>query len=373
MIWDNMKDRSLVFILICLLTISSIQPAYLATGQQPTEKQVLDYVILYDESHGQYFNRSLMQTALDSLSNITVQDPEVEIRINVLYQENGTEFNSTNLQGIDLLLITNPGIGDENAFTSSEREAVLDYVELGGSLFLLCNPLTQDENITGHTEAFTNLLSTRNNLLTSARFSSSPDQIRSQVIIDDFNSTYANDSFITINEYNVTKNILTSQIDYFWQELEIDNVTIYSTPISLGSERADDDDNGVELAKTPSTSYSVDEDYTIYRDTVNGFLTWLLSKELGDSRLVLSGSTIMFSDSTISENSTWIEENQNLDLWNNLVLWLLKYTPHPVRDPPAIWVFENYALVVAALSVAIFGISVLIYKYRSKKRTSIKI
>jgi hypothetical protein len=55
------------------------------------------------------------------------------------------------------------------------------------------------------------------------------------------------------------------------------------------------------------------------------------------------------------------------------MLWLLKYTPHPVRNPPAIWVFENYALVVAALSIVIFGISVFIYKYRSKKQTSIKI
>ena len=218
-----------------------------------------------------------------------------------------------------------------------------------------------------------NLLGARNNRLTSARFSSSPDQIHSQVIIDDFNSTYGNDSFITINEYNTTKNILTTHIDYFWQEVEIDNVTIYSTPITLGNERPDDNHDNIELAKTPFTSYSVDEDYTISRDPGTGFLTWMLSKDLGNARMVISGSTIMFSDYAMSGNSTWIEENQNLDLWNNLILWLLEYTPHPERDPPAIWVFENYALVVAAISIVIFGISVLIYKYRNKTRTSIKI
>lgn len=367
-----MKKHSLVFILICLLSLASIHPILSATEESPIEKKILDYVILYDEFHGQFFNRTLMKTALESLSNITIQDPEVEIRIKVLFQ-NETSFNSTNLQGVDLLIISNPGIEEGNELSSAEREAILDYVELGGSLFLLCNPLTLNENITGHTATLNNLLSERSNRLTSARFSSSPDQTHSQVIIDDFNSTYGNDSFITLNEYNITKNILTQQIDYFWQEVEIDNVTIYSTPITLGNERPDDDNDNVELAKTPFTSYSVDYDYKIFRDPGNGFLTWLLSKDLGNSRLVLSGSTIMFSDYEIIDNSTWIEQNQNLDLWNNLILWLLEYTPHPVRNPPAIWVFENYALVVAAFSLVIFGISVFVYKYRNKRRTLIKI
>ncbi len=373
LIWDNMKKRSLVFIIICLLSLANILPIYSATEQTNSEKQIIEYVILYDESHGQLFNRTLMETALDSLSNVTVQDSEVEIKITVLFQKNGTTFNSTNLQGVDLLIISNPGIAEEDVISSSERDAILDFVELGGSLFLLCNPLTHNENITGHTSTLNNLLSTRSNRLTSARFLSSPDQIHSQVIIDDFNSTYGNDSYITINEYNVTKNILSRQIDYFWQEMEIDNVTIYSTPITLGNERPDDDDDNVELAKTPFTSYSVDTDYNIFRDPGNGFLTWLLSKDLGNSRMVMSGSTIMFSDYKIYDNSTWIEQNQNLDLWSNLVLWLLGYTPHPARDPPAIWVFENYAIVVAVISLVIFGASVLIYKYRNKRKSSIKI
>ena len=368
-----MKNRSIVLLLISLLTLAGIQPIYSATEQPTTEKQILEYVVLFDESHGQYFNRTLMSAALDSLTNMTVNDPEVEIKIDILFQEDGESFNSTNLQGIDLLIITNPGINDDDVITSSERSAILDFVELGGSLFLLCNPLTHNENITGHTSSFNNLLSARDNQMTSARFSSSPDQAHSQVIIDDFNSTYGNDSFITLNEYNNTNTIFERRIDYFWQEIGIDNVTIYSTPITLGNERPDDNDDKVELGKTPFTSYSVDEDYTIFRDPGNGFLAWLLSKDLGNSRLVMSGSTIMFSDSIISGNSTWIEENQNFDLWNNLILWLLEYTPHPVRNPPAIWVFENYALIVAAFSIVIFGISVFIYKYRSKKRTTIKI
>ncbi len=368
--WDNMKNHTVVLILISMLALTSVRPIYSAT-EPIVEKKVLDYVILYDESHGQYFNRTLMTTALDSLSNITVQDPEVEISIDILFQENGTKFNSTNLQGIDLLIITNPGI--DNDFTNAEINAILDFVELGGSLFLLNNPLTRSENITGHTATMNNLLSSRSNRMTSARFTSCTDQIHSQVIIDDFNSTYGNDSYITINEYNTTKNILTSQISYFWQEVAIDNVTIYSTPITLGNEKSDDNTDNVELGKTLFTSYSVDEDYSIFRNTATGFLTWLLSKDLGNSRLIMSGSTIMFSDYIISGNSTWIEENQNLDLWKNLILWLLEYTPHPVREPPAIWVFENYALVVAALSIVIFGISIIIYKYRNKKRLSVKI
>ncbi|OLS33101.1 MAG: hypothetical protein HeimAB125_02260 [Candidatus Heimdallarchaeota archaeon AB_125] len=365
-----MKNRSLVFLLICLVTVTNVPYLYNVSGQQS-----LNYVILFDESHGQVFNRTLMDTALDSLTNITIEDPDTEIVVKLLFQTE-SRFNSTNLQGVDLLIFTNPGLEEEDNLEQAEREAILDFTELGGSLFLLCNPLTQQDNITGHPTTMNDLLIEREDWLTSARFMFGVNQSFARVIVDDFNSTYGNETYVTFNEYNSTKIIFNQNtVDFFRQETEIDNVTIYSNSISLGNERLDEDilDKTIQVGKTPITSYAINEDYDIYRDPTNGFLTWLFAKKTGGTRFAMSGSTIMFSDLEIAENTTWIEQNQNLELWNNLILWLLKYTPHPERDPPAVWVFENYALLVFAISAAIFGISVLVFRYRNKRRTTVKI
>lgn len=362
-----MKNRTLVFLLLCLVTVTNVPYIYDISGQQ-----TLNYVILFDESHGQVFNRTFMDAALSSLTNITIEDPDTELVIELLFQVE-SRFNSTNLQGVDLLIFTNPGLGEDDSLDQTEKDAILDYMELGGSLFLLCNPLTQQDNITGHPTTMNELLNERDNWLTSARFMFGANQSLSRVIVDDFNSTYGNATHVTFNEYNSTKTIFNENIDFFWQETKINNVTIYSDSISLGNERLEDEllEKIVQVGKTPITSYAINEEYDIFRDPTNGFLTWLFAKKTRGTRLVMSGSTIMFSDLEIVENSTWIEQNQNLELWNNLILWLLEYTPHLERDPPAIWVFENYALLVFALSAVIFGISIVVFKYRNKRRTTV--
>ena len=118
------------------MTIASVQSNTPVVG-----KTTLEFTILFDEAHGQYFNRSLMEGALNELNNLIPENNETEIEIQLLFQQ--SDFNSTNLQGIDLLIITNPGLQEEDIFLPSEIEAILDFVELGGSLFLLSNPLTQ--------------------------------------------------------------------------------------------------------------------------------------------------------------------------------------------------------------------------------------
>jgi hypothetical protein len=334
----------------------------------------LKYVVLYDESHGQYFNRTLMNGALTSLNSLLPQNVTPNIEIELLFNKE-SEFNSTNLQGIDLLILTNPGIKEEDQFTISEINAILDFVELGGSLFLLCNPLTQNEIVAGHVESINELLGSRNNKISSARVRTAVNTSFSDVIIDDFQSTYENDSYLSLNylerteEFNVEEATINETL--FNQEVDIEEVLVYSSSISLGSEEIDS--NRLGIATTPVTSYAVDETYNIFRDPVHNFLTWLLAKEVTNSRVVLSGSTIMFSDINIEESNAWINQLDNLDLWKNIILWLLKYTPHPEVSPPAIWAFSYYALVVAAFSIVVFGYAFILYKYKNAKKASIKI
>lgn len=363
-----MKKYSIV---ILLLIFSSIASSYFYQAIGDSEHE---YVILFDEYHGQYFNRTLMYTALSALNNLLSDALEDEIKIDLIFNNN-SRFNSTNLQGVDLLIFTNPGSETKDKLIYTELEAVLDYVELGGSLLLLGNPLTQDENITGHPVPINDLLAAREDTLSSARLRTGSDLSNSDLLIDDFSNVYGNESYISLDFYNTTHSITESTelinpvvLTISEQEIQINATTLYTSSISLGNENLQ-----YSIGRTAITSYSVNEEYDIFRDSINGFLTWLFAKGVGSSRMILSGSTIMFSDYEISENQKWINQTDNLDLWKNIILWLLKYTPHPARAPPPVWVFSYYALIIASLSVVIFSSAFIIYKYKQTRKTSIKL
>jgi hypothetical protein len=353
-----MRKYSIIILLIISMSIISVPLNNNVIGDT-----TLEYVILFDESHGQYFNRTLMSTALDSLNSLLPNESTTEIKIDLLFQEE-SDFNSTNLQGIDLLIFTNPGLGNENGLSSLEINAILDFVELGGSLFLLCNPLTQNVNITGHREPINDLLASRDNRLTSARIRSGQNASYSDVIVDDYLATYSNESFLTLPVHNSTHTI-------FNQEIKLNETLVYTSSITLGNEQISDTSLG--LGKTPITSYSVDEDYSIFRDPANNFLTWLLAKEIENSRMLLSGSTIMFSDLEVAQDEIWIEQMDNLDLWKNIILWLIHFTPHPEVPPPAVWNFGYYALIITSFSFLIFAFAYGMYKYTDRRKKTIKL
>ena len=323
----------------------------------------LDFVIMYDEYHGQFFDRELMSKALDSLNELVIYNNETEERVDInieLIFNNETEFNSTNLQGVDLLIMTNPGFEEENNLLLSERLAILDFMELGGSLFALCNPLSYNKNITGNPVPLNALLNERDSSLTTARIRTSTIA-NSTVLVDDFSHVYENNTFISLENYEGEHTI-------FEQETTISNLTLYAGSIELGNV-----DSKYAIGRTLETTYSIDESYNIFRDPLTGFLTWFLAQSVDNSRFVLSGSTIMFSDLDIISGEKWIDQEQNLDLWKNTILWLLRYTPHPELPALPLLPFWIYALIVVGVAVVIFGLSVLAYMYRINKKTEFKV
>ncbi|MHA1686776.1 MAG: hypothetical protein ACTSYD_10290 [Candidatus Heimdallarchaeaceae archaeon] len=346
-----MQKKSIAIIMLVLMSFFSSGNNYFLGVYSSSS-----YVIMFDESHGQYFNSSIMTRAIKAIYNLTNDVPDISIKVLI---NKDSQFNSTNLQGVDLLIITNPGINSE--FTSEEINAILDYVELGGSLFLLANPLTKNESITGHANIINDILSARNNKLTTARIRPGLNISHSTVIVDDFNHVYDNDSYVHYTEINFNHTI-------FQQDYEIQNMTLYSTSIELGGENEQ-----YAVGRTSVTAYSVNEQYEIFRDPVNHFLTWLLAKMVGKSRFVISGSTIMFSDLIIANNKTWINEAQNLELWKNIILWLLKITPHEQQIIFPVWSFEYFTAIVVIMSIAIFGTSLLLYKLYEKRKTKVSV
>ncbi len=318
-----------------------------------------EYVILFDESHGQYFNRTLMKTALEAI-NTTIKN------VRFIFN-NDTSFNSTNLQGINLVIIGNPGEYSKYNLSSSEIEALQDYVERGGSVFLLSNPLTSDNNITGHPSSFNNLLGARTNRLTTARISTQSGlPSEATVIMDDFNYLYNNESYVSIKDYSLNTTFL-DENKLFSQTNMIKNITLFSTAISI-----DRSEEQYAIGRTNHTSYLMGADGSISQDMVEGFLTWLFAKQIGNSRLAISGSTIMFSDLNITSTMTFINEAQNKQLWLNIINWLLHITPYEEEKPIAIPFFE-LIIIAVVLAITSFIISIILYKYKQLKLKNLKI
>lgn len=333
-----MGKRAIIwFLLFSSLFIGNLVQVH---AEKPDE-----YVILFDESHGQYFNSTRMETALNYLS------AHDNVNVTILTQNN--RFNSTNLQGIDLLIITNPGSYDSFNLSSSEVESILDFVELGGSLFLLTNPLSYDSNITGNPRTFNNdLLRARNNFLTPAYF----DEKNGfpSVIANDFIPPLQNESYLLLNNFEGNSHEI-------FNEASINEVFLYSSPISMNGEP-----DSSSIGVVPKSSYS------IYQDNTYNFpfdsLTWFLAKELGEARLVLSGSSIMFSDlDSIFNNTKCIETANNKQLWKNTIFWLLGIDLLEEEVIIVIPTFQYLAFSVIGTSIVVLILSLLLYKFKLEK------
>ncbi|MCK5342303.1 MAG: hypothetical protein KAR20_02800, partial [Candidatus Heimdallarchaeota archaeon] len=70
-------------------------------------------IILFDEAHGQFFNRTLYSQALADLAELEMQ---------VVF--NSQAFNETTFEGVDIFIITDP----QESITFRERIHVRDYL-----------------------------------------------------------------------------------------------------------------------------------------------------------------------------------------------------------------------------------------------------
>ncbi len=334
------------FIQTIIIVTLFISPAIFNISHSVNAEQNREFVILFDEYHGQFFNRTHMNTALQAINE--------SMNVRILFQTD-SPFNETNLQGIDLIIITNPGSFDKYNLTITETNSILEYMRLGGSLFVLSNPLMQDKDMTGKPHTLNNgLLNAGNNYLGSMRFREK--NFNSSVLVDDFNNFLGNETYIKIDEYEFNHTI-------FKQKEEVSDLLIYSSSIATGNENELN-----AIGRTPSTTYDLDSDGAFLYPT-NDFLTWFFAKELNKkSRFALSGSTIMFSDIEIKDSSTWISQRDNLKLWKNTIDWLLGITPQKERLIIVIPTFGYLSIAVIGFSLSVFGISILVYIIKDKNR-----
>ncbi len=253
-------------------------------------------LILFDEAHGQYFNRTLYSQALSDLEELGMQ---VEF--------NTEDYNSYTFEGVDILIMTDP----QESITFKERIYIRDYLLEEKSMLLLANPLVEtNESLDGHGD-YLNYMLNENELGVSARFwtdiESSAAPKPADIVKNDFLNA-GKPEYLILNINDTTHEIFS---DY-------ENVsTIVTSSCSIDTARDVLIEGSTEAYADPplgdphafSTSIAI---FTLAGNTA-----------AFNARIAMGGSTIMFSD--VEDpflGSSWYEAEDNSKLWRNIISWL---------------------------------------------------
>lgn len=318
----SIKSKYIVFyaILILICNINNVS-AFIA--DDPTLEDPV--IILVDEGHGQFFNRSLYKKALSDLST--------QKSMKIVY--NTGIINRTSFEGVDIFFMTNP----QESFSEAESHYIDKFISQGNAMFLLANPLDENnETLNGRGDII-------NNLLTYLEFRWNIGKFYTYTrMVDDYRPT------------NVIHNEFTNAgfSKYLDIETNISNHEILSTGNNITS-IVTSSCSIVEASEKVISASSEAYTKTIFGDISSGSPDIVLfgasSEETETSaRILLGGSSIMFSDLIGPDgNKTWYESGDNSIFWFNIFDWLA--SANPEIPPPSILSEEATFLVIALLAM----------------------
>ena len=295
-----------------------------------------EFVILFDEAHGQFFTFSNMETAYQLLN----KSGDYEVR-RLTGNQNITRDT---LSSVEILVISAPDKNSSNNYSIDEMNYIVEFVLNGGSLFLLNNPndsqIYLEFNYTNSNVTFMNSILS-NLSINNIRFLS--DIIKAPV--EGF-SWVKNRYQMPLTDENLNSLSTIS--------LGIDSILIFSTAITC-------------------TDTSLIVGTTILGSETNPSLIpnpyWLIAKDFqSGGRLVACGSMQMFSELLpYNLTSKWIAPVfqsmafQNSKLWMNIFSWLSQ---------------ENNTIISSVLfliiSIGTIGVCAILI-YRGKKQVQVEI
>jgi hypothetical protein len=312
------------FFVVAILLVLVIAPFMVPDAQ--ADSNTRPYSILFDEAHDQYFTYSnqLFKSAIDYLN----QTADFQVFLNTELFANATELGA-----YDLIIIGNPGLNTN--FTPTEIEVIKNYTISGGHLILLSNyyavvnPL-YDEDDLGNAAALNNITHALNLSVSFTdsdlhHFPPTTDLGREIVELDDS----------VFKSFHPVKH-------------KIGTVLTYTSGLNTTDEQH-------VIATGYADSYLEDADGNRTYDT-----PWLYGTEIGKSRIILCGSTAMFSDVNVTNDldkdyseTYWIDAADNLKLWANLIQWTL------IKEIPFI------SMVFIILICVFFAIGTGLYVYNT--------
>lgn len=296
-------------------------------ASQSEEGQI---TIVFDFSHDQLFspvNQNFTE-AVDVLST----RPEYFVRILT-----EGELSAENLTRSHILVISNPG----KDYTTAELEVISNFVNRGGSLFLLCDFQIADRRI-GNPVVLNEILHGISEPLIQFSTVTEGEEIQGDAIYDLNNSLLlpyniqVNQSFITLDPLRATI-----------------GVNVNSVLVAGGSLTAQT--SGLIISTGAETSQAVN----IKEEPIHGQPGWLAAFWVNNSRVVLCTSNTMFSDtSCVGTNQSWFQSLDNSMLWLNIFSWL---SASFVQDP-------TFFLIFIVSLVLIVGMALFIYSFWLKRR-----
>jgi len=329
-----MKKNKKNGIKILLLVFLAFNLSLITLNYSKAYSDVSEYVILFDESHGQFFTYTNMETAYNLLNN----SGDFEVR----RLTDSQNLVSSNLTDVEILVISAPENDAANSYTEAEVLVIRDFVLKGGSLFLLNNPNNTAWNIMDFN--YTNSNHTFMNEILD--------------IISISNIRFLNESIKApaSGGYNYVKHRFQLPLDenYFNSlstiSLGILDVLVFSSAIACS------DPNLVIGSTFPGSE-------TDPSSLPNPY--WLIAQDLPTGgRIVACGSMQMFSElQPYNLSSKWIspifgtQQFQNSKLWINIFSWLSQENNTTISST-----------VMLVISIGLIGVcAFLIYKNRGKE------
>jgi len=279
------KKFFLALLFVSLLALVSVG----AFAQQDEEIK-----ILWDDIHGQYYNSGLCGSLISDLEGqgVIVDRNSTEFVI--------TELNATLLSGYSILVLPNP---QGRPLTQDEISSIADFVQGGGGLIIL-----------GDVQYL---------YIGTKYYYGQPDSLND--ILRELGVADKVQFWGTNNRGDEIKDDI-ALVGRNWQQpvgSEYFNPHIISAGIkkvvtnTASLEVADSD---VIVATSPPTSYTVDVDNVRHR---SGRIPWLVALEVGEGKVVICGSSKMFSNVNIAGiGQPFISYGDNEKLFFNLIWWL---------------------------------------------------
>ncbi|MHA2202584.1 MAG: hypothetical protein ACW991_02735 [Candidatus Hodarchaeales archaeon] len=336
-----------IYALLCI--IFSLNNVFIVGAADPIIDDPI--VILFDEGHGQYYNRSLYTQAISDL--------KVNKSMKIVY--NTGKINSTSFEGIDIFVSTNPQI----RITREESKYVNRFVSEGKSMLLLSNPLDEDnEALNGRGDIFNEFLGYLEFGYLMGKYWSYYkfiEDIRpADIVINEF-SNAGDPTYLHLNLNSSSHEILSI-------DKNITSIVTYTCSLEDASQpvlAASSEAYTRTISGEPGSTTLIDGKLILMGTSGDDLET--------NARIVVGGSSIMFSDlNGPFDNYSWYESENNSWLWWNTFDWLAAANPEAPTSPPIPPdVLLQIFLILIAVSIIFLVVGSLIYSIGSGRKISL--
>jgi hypothetical protein len=353
--------RVLAVVFTVMILLSSLQ-----TGVR-AQAELDPIVVLYDDSHNQQHDVLNAQVGLKLMIDMVNASTRYIVRINT------DELTETVLNDVDILIIASPD--EDSPFSNTEADGIAEMLANGSSLFLLGDPTIEQSSKywssafmqdSGENQAINSLLDSIN--VTGVRFS-----VNETTIGDVYSDTmfdYDNTAFNASYPYLIKLDSTTWKANHpiFRNINELFTMTATLKPIELTSGIASSYDTTFAQFKAgpttwanysyPNMTLSDFEQNPRSYSAINGtFPSWMSAFEEDESRIVILGSTLMFTGRELDHPDTdlrWFYTGDNARFFMNILSWL---SQDFVEAPSAI-----VPMLVISSAVMVVGVAFYILK-----------